>query len=144
MNENRKHAVPFQIRVDGEGEDREIAGHLGAEIAQRFGPANQQPLSIVLQTPEGSTIAGLNGVSHWRWLYVRHVFVAPAQRGQGLGRELMALAEREAGRRGCVGVYLDTFSEDTASFYERLGFTRCGRIEDFPPGGARIFLRKTL
>jgi GNAT superfamily N-acetyltransferase len=144
MFENRDHAGPFQIRVDGEGEDREIAERLAAEIAQRIGPANQQPVSIVLRTPDGATVAGLNGVSHWRWLYVRHVFVAPAQRGQGLGRELMALAESEARRRDCVGVYLDTFSEGTASFYERLGFVRCGRIEDFPVGGARIFLRKTL
>jgi GNAT superfamily N-acetyltransferase len=144
MNENQDRAAPFQIRVDGEGEDREIAESLAAEIAQRFGPSGAQPVSIVLRTPEGSVAAGLNGVSHWRWLYVRHVFVAPAQRGQGLGRKLMALAEKEARRRGCIGVYLDTFSEDTASFYERLGFTRCGRIEDFPVGGARIYLRKTL
>jgi GNAT superfamily N-acetyltransferase len=144
MFENRDRAAPFQIRIDGEHEDREIAERLAAEIAQRFGPSEAQPLSIVLRTPDGETAAGLNGVSHWRWLYVRHVFVAPAQRGQGLGRELMSLAESEARRRGCVGVYLDTFSEDTASFYERLGFMRCGRIEGFPVGGARVFLRKTL
>jgi GNAT superfamily N-acetyltransferase len=144
MFDNRDRAGPFQIRVDGEGEDREIARSLAAEIAERFGPSDAQPVSIVLQSPEGATVAGLNGVSHWRWLYVRHVFVAPARRGQGLGRELMALAEREARGRGCVGVYLDTFSEDAASFYERLGFARCGRIEEFPPGGARIFLRKML
>ena len=144
MSDTRHNTAPIQIQVDGEGEDREIAESLAAEIAQRFGPSGAQPVSIVLRTPEGAIVAGLNGVSHWRWLYVRHVFVAPAQRGQGLGRELMALAEREARRRGCVGVYLDTFSEGAASFYERLGFARCGRIEDFPVGGARIFLRKTL
>lgn len=144
MFEDRDHAAPLQIRLDGEGEDQEIARNLAAEIAQCFGPSDAQPVSIALRTPQGATVAGLNGVSHWRWLYVRHVFVAPTRRGQGLGRELMALAEREARRRGCVGVYLDTFSEGAASFYERLGFARCGRIEDFPVGGARIFLRKTL
>ena len=143
MFENSNRAARFQVRV-GEGEDPEIAQHLAAEIAQRFGPSDAQPVSIVLRTAEGETVAGINGVLHWRWLYVRHVFVAPAQRKQGLGRELMALAESEARRRGCVGVYLDTFSEGTASFYERIGFVRCGRIEDFPVGGARIFLRKTL
>jgi GNAT superfamily N-acetyltransferase len=144
MFENRDRAVPFQIRVDSEGIDREIAQSLAAEIAQRFGPSGEQPVSIVLRTPEGTTAAGLNGVSHWRWLYIRHLFVAPERRGQGLGRELMALADGEARRRGCVGVYLDTFSEDAAAFYERLGFARCGRIDDFPVGGTRIFLRKTL
>ena len=45
---------------------------------------------------------------------------------------------------GCVGVYLDTFEESAAAFYESRGFVRNGRIENFPPGAARIFLSKAL
>ena len=63
-------------------------------------------------------VAGLNGVSHWRWLYVRHLYVAPSWRGQGLGRRLLAQGEEAARARGCVGVYLDTFEESAAVFYE--------------------------
>src|SRR5208282_1581289 len=100
--------------------------------------------AIVARDADGALVAGLNGVSHWRWLYVRHFFVEPGWRGRGLGRRLLARAEQAARARGCVGVYLDTFEEGAAIFYERCGFARCGRIENFPLGAARIFLRKAL
>jgi len=40
-----------------------------------------------------------------------------------------------------VGLYV-THSCGAASFYERAGFTRFGRIDDFPPACA-TFLQKT-
>lgn len=143
MTSDDEGAEAFEFLVDDEGEAKEIAERLGLEVAQRFGPRDERPLSILLRK-DGTAIAGLNGASHWRWLYIRHFYVAPQWRGQGLGRLLMARAEEQARARGCVGLYLDTFEERAASFYERLGFARCGRIENFPVGGARIYLRKAL
>jgi GNAT superfamily N-acetyltransferase len=136
-------ATAFNIYLGDGAEAQEVSARLGAEVAQRFGPRDEQPLTLVMRR-RGALAAGLNGASHWRWLYIRQVFVAPEFRRQGLGRRLMAQAESEARGRGCIGVYLDTFEESAALFYERLGFSRCGRIENFPPGGARVFLRKTL
>jgi GNAT superfamily N-acetyltransferase len=127
-----------------ERETPEIGERLGAEIAARIGPRDERPLSILARDAGGAVIAGLNGVSHWRWLYVRHLYVAPGWRGQGLGRRLLAEAEQVARARACVGVYLDTFEESAAVFYERRGFVRHGRIENFPVGVARIFLSKAL
>jgi GNAT superfamily N-acetyltransferase len=125
-------------------ETPEIGEALGAEVAARLGPRDERPLSILARDAGGAVVAGLNGVSHWRWLYVRHLYVAPAWRGQGLGRRLLAQGEKAALARGCVGVYLDTFEESAAVFYERRGFVRHGRIENFPVGAARIFLGKAL
>lgn len=122
---------------------RELAERLGAEVAQRFGPRDERPLTIVVRRG-GLFVAGLNGASHWRWLHIRQFFVAPDWRRQGVGRRLMAQAEVEARARGCIGVYLDTFEENAALFYERLGFSRCGRIANFPVGAARIFLSKAF
>jgi GNAT superfamily N-acetyltransferase len=127
-----------------ERETPEIGERLGAEIAARIGPRDERPLSILARDAGGAVIAGLNGVSHWRWLYVRHLYVAPGWRGQGLGRRLLAEAEQVARARACVGVYLDTFEESAAIFYERRGFVRHGRIENFPVGASRIFLSKAL
>jgi GNAT superfamily N-acetyltransferase len=125
-------------------ETPEIGEKLGAEVAARLGPRDERPLSILARDEAGAVVAGLNGVSHWRWLYVRHLYVAPSWRGQGLGRRLLAQGEEAARARGCVGVYLDTFEESAAVFYESRGFVRNGRIENFPPGAARIFLSKAL
>ncbi|WP_036283560.1 GNAT family N-acetyltransferase [Methylocystis sp. ATCC 49242] len=126
------------------GESAEVAARLGAEVAARFGPRDEAPLSIVARDASGALIGGLNGVSHWRWLYVRHLWVSDAQRGRGLGGRLMEEAGRAALARGCIGVYIDTFDPRVADFYERAGFSRVGEIADFPPGGQRIFLSRRL
>ena len=125
-------------------ETPEIGVILGVEVGDRLGPRDERPFSILARDGSGAVVAGLNGVSHWRWLYVRHLYVAPGWRGQGLGGRLLAEAEQAARARGCVGVYLDTFEESAAVFYERRGFVRHGRIENFPVGAARIFLSKAL
>jgi GNAT superfamily N-acetyltransferase len=129
------------ITTDG-AESPEIAARLGAEIAARFGPRDEAALSVVCRDAAGALIGGLNGVTHWRWLYIRHLWVAEAWRRQGLAKKLIAAAEREALARGAMGAYIDTFDPAVASFYERLGYARCGEIEGFPPGGRRIYLNK--
>jgi GNAT superfamily N-acetyltransferase len=121
-----------------------VAVHLGAEIAARFGPREETPLSITARDAGDALIGGLNGVTHWRWLYIRHLWVARPQRGQGLAGRLMEAAERAALARGAVGAYVDTFDPRVASFYERLGYERFGEIADFPVGGRRIYLSKRL
>ncbi|TLG78843.1 GNAT family N-acetyltransferase [Methylocystis sp. B8] len=125
-------------------ESAELAARLGEEVAAQFGARDERPLSIVARDAQGAFVGGLNGVSHWRWLYVRHLWVEKSQRGRGLGRRVMTEAERLAQERGCVGVYVDTFDPQAAAFYEALGFTRAGKIVGFPPGHARLFFRKLL
>jgi len=56
----------------------------------------------------------------------------------------MNLAEQEADRRGCIGVWVDTHSFQAPGFYERLGYSPFGVIEDYPPGHSRLFLQKRL
>ncbi|MGD9541697.1 GNAT family N-acetyltransferase [Methylocystis sp.] len=125
-------------------ESAELAARLGEEIAAHFGPREERPVCVVARDPEGTLVAGLNGVSHWRWLYVRHLWVEQSQRGRGWGRRLIADAERIARERGCVGVYVDTFDLRAAAFYEALGFERAGEIVGFPPGHERYILSKQL
>jgi GNAT superfamily N-acetyltransferase len=118
-----------------------VAASLGAEVAARFGPRDEAPLSI--HAYEGETlVGGLNGCTHWGWLYIRHFWVAASWRGRGVGRSLLQQGETQARARNCVGLYLDTFDPGAAQFYARCGFLAFGRIDDFPPGHARVFLHK--
>lgn len=64
--------------------------------------------------------------------------------GHGVGRSLLAAAEREAANRGCRGVYLDTFDFQARPFYERVGYTVFGAQDDYPPGHRRFFMQKDL
>ena len=56
----------------------------------------------------------------------------------------MEQAEREAIRRGCRTIWLDTFTFQARGFYERLGYSVFGTLEDYPPGHSRFFLKKSL
>ena len=120
-----------------------IAAALAAEIVAGFGPRDELPISIVA-TAGDAVVGGLNGSTHWGWCYIRHLWVDVAWRRRGLGYRLLAETETQARARRCVGLYVDTFDPGAATFYERAGFARFGRIDDFPPGHSRTFLRKTL
>jgi GNAT superfamily N-acetyltransferase len=120
-----------------------VSDSLGAEIAARFGPRAETPLSILAYEGE-ILVGGLNGVTHWRWCYIRHFWVERSWRGRGVGQWLLAQAEAQARARDCIGLYLDTFDPGATRFYERHGFERFGQINDFPPGFARMFLFKRL
>ena len=49
-----------------------------------------------------------------------------------------------ARERGCIGVYLDTYSFQARPFYERHGYAVVGVLPDMPPGGAMYYLAKRL
>jgi GNAT superfamily N-acetyltransferase len=115
---------------------------LAAEVASEFGPRDESAFVLAAHDKAGDWIGGVNGLIHWRWLYVAQFLVAPEWRRQGLGRALLAEAECLAREKGCVGVYLDTFSPRALDFYRANGFAVAGRIENFPPGAARTFLSK--
>lgn len=125
------------------GEAARISEALGAEIAASFGPPQTTPLSLHAYDG-GDLVGGVNGFIHWRWLYIRHFWIAAPWRGKGLGRSLLTRAASEARARDCVGVYLDTFDPAAVRFYERCGFARCGEIANFPPGHTRVFMMRTL
>jgi len=68
----------------------------------------------------GTAMAGYDG--HRGWLY--SVGVHPEARGGGLGRRLVAEAERALQLRGCPKVNLQAFASSTAAqrFWRRLGY----------------------
>lgn len=146
MTENVSATKPFSIALEPPGEEaaRETAARLAEEVAAQHGPRAEKPFALAARDAAGGWIGGINGVIHWRWLYVSQFFVVPGQRGRGLGRALLAAAEIFARENGCVGVYLDTFSPEAAAFYRKCGFAIAGKIENFPPGAVRTFLKKGI
>jgi GNAT superfamily N-acetyltransferase len=104
-----------------------------------------RPLVIAVTHPEsGEVLGGLFGATGYGYLHVDMLFVPESLRGAGLGSRLMQQAEDEAARRGCRGSYLDTFDFQARGFYERIGYTVFGQIDDMPAGHTRFFLRKSL
>jgi GNAT superfamily N-acetyltransferase len=102
-----------------------------------------EELALAIRDTGGAVIGGLIGVSYWDWLHVDLLALPASHRGQRLGSRLMQEAENVAVRRGCRGVWLDTASFQARPFYEKLGYTVFGTIDDYPPPHRRHFLTKT-
>ena len=125
--------------------DREIIlNELAAFEETTAGPLDIKPLAILIKDADGRTIGGLWGLSLFRWLMVELLFIPETLRKSGLGTEIMGEAERIARERGCIGIWLDTYSFQAPAFYKKLGFTAFGQVDDHPPGQTRIFMQKRL
>ncbi|HVG67277.1 MAG TPA: GNAT family N-acetyltransferase [Gaiellales bacterium] len=77
-------------------------------------------------------------------LVVENVAVSPRMQGRGLGRELMAFAERRAAELGMaeLRLYTNQLMTENLALYPALGYTETGRrVED---GFARIYFSKRI
>jgi len=108
----------------------------------RIGSAAPRLLVIPINDDAGCVAGGLWGHTQFRWLHIEMLVVPEPVRGRGIGSALMAAAETEARHRGCLGVHVDTFSFQATSFYQKLGFTVFGVLDNFPPGHQRLYFQK--
>lgn len=122
--------------------DAVLAALVASEVdAGRYG--GYQPYSVLLSDePGGPVTGGLYGYQLYDWLFVQYLAVPLGSQGQGIGQELMARAEAWSRERGLAGMWLDTFAFEARPFYEKLGFTVFGEIENHPRGSSRYFLYK--
>ena len=105
---------------------------------------DDQPLHRVIRDADGVPCAGLVADVYGGWLMVHALWVDASQRGRRLGQALLADAERQALAMGAHSAMLDTFSWQAEGFYLKQGYEVFGRLEDFPPGHHRSYLRKRL
>lgn len=117
---------------------------LGRYNTAHTGDDQRQPLAIVVRDDQGQVQGGLLGMIYWNWLVINILWLHEDLRGQGLGRQLMQMAERVAIEHGCYAVHLDTFDFQAPDFYLKLGYTVWGRLDDLPAGHSRFYLKKIL
>ncbi|MGI9420690.1 MAG: GNAT family N-acetyltransferase [Geminicoccaceae bacterium] len=120
------------------------AGFDAIPLPEDVEPYRSTPFAFALRNEQGRIEGGVTGHSVWGWLYVHYLWVAETRRRGGHGKRLLQVAESEAERRGCHGVWLHTISFQAPAFYEHMGYRRCGGLDDFPKGHQRIFYQKRL
>lgn len=137
----------LRMNVETDPADADVA-RLGEGLTEHAlpitGARGFRPLAVVVRDRELGLAGGAYGRINWSWLHVSLLWVAAAHRGRGWGRQLLEAMETAARERGCRQAHLDTFSYQAPGFYEGQGYTVFARLEDYPPGHERIFLRKTL
>jgi len=127
-----------------EGDRESILSRLRTYNISKAGDPRIRPVAILLTDENGEKVGGLWGRVGYDWLFVELLSVPAEYRGQGFGRALMQEAETIARAENCFGLWLDTYDFQARGFYEGLGFTVFGAIEDHPVGHRRFFLQKRL
>jgi len=77
-----------------------IGGGIQEYNTEKAGDDHGQNLCFVLLLPKDDIVGGVIGATYWNWLYVDLMWVREDLRGQGFGRRLLELAEKEARARG--------------------------------------------
>jgi len=101
--------------------------HYGHEIDWNF----WEKVKFRLAAKEGNKIIGKLAGHHMAGvMYIGEILIAEGKRGQGVGRALMAEAEKLAKRKKFHKIYLETgVGWKAVEFYEKLGYQKEARLE---------------
>lgn len=111
---------------------------------EHVGASGYKKLVVLLKDVDGVVKGGLEAHTYFNWMFVENLAVDESVRKGGWGSKLMEAAHQEARNRGCHHVWLDTFSFQALGFYEKLGYSVFGTLDDFPAGHKRYFLTRKL
>jgi GNAT superfamily N-acetyltransferase len=93
-----------------------------------------RPLACFVRDAAGAVIGGALGRTWGACAELQQLWVQGELRRQGLGARLVRAFEQRAAQRGCVRVYLTTFSFQAPRLYASLGYQMHHTIEGFGPG----------
>lgn len=116
---------------------------LSAEAVRRYGFGPEKSFESIVAERDGKVVAVMivyDEFSTWRGLkgvYVLDIYIAPAARGFGLGRRLIARAAEWGRERGAgyVRLSVDVKNIHAINFYEAIGFEEGSRDRVFVLSG---------
>ena len=101
-------------------------------------------IEIYAEVEPHKLIGGLICHIDWGWLEVDTIWVDIDYRKQGIGQYLVISTEQKAKNKGIKRAKLCTFDFQALPFYQKLGYTVYGKLEDFPEGHTLYYLKKIL
>jgi GNAT superfamily N-acetyltransferase len=104
----------------------------------------KESTSFLLKTAENQLIGAVVVTFLWNGMEIDSLWVDESQRGKGYGRKLMEVVEEEGRKRGAKIAYTNTFSYQAPEFYEKLGYTLYGKLDNFPEGESLSYYSKKL
>ncbi|HDT5517566.1 GNAT family N-acetyltransferase [Klebsiella aerogenes] len=126
-------------------DQQELLAGLREYNSRYLDPTQFGDLGIYSRDEQAVMRGGLIAKRKGNWLCIEYLWVSEEMRGNGLGRELMQEAERQAQALGCSHLLVDTFSFQALPFYQKLGYQLQMSLPDFPHAGMqRHYLSKTL
>ncbi len=112
--------------------------------ASKGHPRKVDKYSITIKNEQGKLVGCVMVSVLWNGMEINSLWVDETMRGQGLGAKLMVMAEDEGRKHGADFAYTNTFTWQAPGFYEKLGYTLYGKLENFPAGNELSYYRKHL
>jgi ribosomal protein S18 acetylase RimI-like enzyme len=113
-------------------------------------PANNMPargtkLRHVALSHENVRFGGANIQVFHDYVLIDVLWVRPAHRKKGFGRQLADEIEKYAKSTGAKRILLSVFEHQASlDFWKKFGCEEVGRIRDYPPGQQLIYLHKRI
>jgi ribosomal protein S18 acetylase RimI-like enzyme len=120
-------------------EDR-LYAHNGVAVGRDDG----EGLGFVIEDDAGKMLGAAAGYTWAGISEIRQMWVDPACRGRGYGRDLLNAMVEEARRRGVSRIWVASYDFQAPGLYERAGFKRVAELDGWPEGHVNIILCKTL
>ena len=136
-------SIAVEHSPDQETKSAVQAGLFEANV-QSTGDGNFDLVFVAARDSNSKVIGGVVGEAYWGWVNFTTVWVHPEHRRRGLASRMLKVAEAEAARMGYTQAYLDTFPFQSPVLYLQSGYEIFGRLENFPAGSTRVFMRKTI
>lgn len=146
MSARTKGAPKLKIKLEAKphGKAKRAIGDILDSYNRKFEKYDDSDFVISLRDGAGRMRGGFYVVCYYDAAFIKWVAIDEALRGKGLGRKLMAAAEKEARKRGAKMIWLDTFSYQAKPFYEKLGYKTFGTLKYPREGLSRAFMAKKL
>jgi ribosomal protein S18 acetylase RimI-like enzyme len=96
---------------------------------------NNPKAVILIYTSTGNAISGCVYLDKQeRGLYLGMLTVSPLLQASGIGKQLLAAAEKYANDNNCPSIFMNVISvrHELISWYERQGYYKTGEINPFP------------
>lgn len=106
--------------------------------------APAEKVATFVKSDAGEVLGGCYGVINWGWLYIDWLWCHESIRGQGYGTQLMTRMENHALSKGIHHIKLETADFQALGFYQKLGCSVYGELENYPIGHTNYYLKKVI
>lgn len=135
--------APLIQQLDGYLAELYPTGNIHPVSAEELAQPN---VTFLTARVDGTPVACGACVRHDDYVEVKRMYVLPACRGLGLGKQLLEALEREVARMGQHTIRLETGTAQTEALelYERAGYRRCAPFGEHRANPRSICMEKTL
>lgn len=107
-----------------------------------LGAGEEVQINLAARSENGDLLGGILASVSLGWLEIHVLWVDARSRVLGTGTSLLTQCEQIAISMKAHSSRLDTFDWQAENFYERRGYVCFARLENYPTGHQRIFMKK--